>query len=61
MTNYLPERKQAVIAKMLPPVNTSVSELSAKEGIFAATLYFWRKQALKNNHMNNDKTNAEPI
>ena len=44
---------------MLPPVNASVSELSAKESICAATLYFWRKQALKNNHMNNDKTNAE--
>ena len=44
---------------MLPPVNASVSELSAKEGICAATLYFWRKQALKNNHMNNDKTNAD--
>ncbi len=59
MTNYSPERKLAVIAKMLPPVNASVSELSAKEGICTATLYYWRKQALKNNHMNNDKTNAD--
>ena len=59
MSNYSPERKQAVIAKMLPPINTSVPELSAKEGICAATLYYWRKQALKNNSMENDNKNAD--
>ena len=44
---------------MLPPINTSVPELSAKEGICAATLYYWRKQALKNNCMENDNKNAD--
>lgn len=59
MPNYSPERKQAVIAKMLPPINTRVPELSAREGICAATLYYWRKQALKNNGMENDNKNAD--
>lgn len=58
MPNYSPERKQAVIVKMLPPINASVPELSVKEGICSATLYYWRKQALKNNSMENDNKNA---
>ena len=44
---------------MLPPINTRVPELSAREGICAATLYYWRKQALKNNGMENDNKNAD--
>lgn len=44
---------------MLPPINASVPELSVKEGICSATLYYWRKQALKNNSMENDNKNAD--
>jgi transposase-like protein len=42
---YAKERKEAVLRKMLPPHNRSVVELAEEEGISAATLYLWRKQA----------------
>lgn len=45
MKNYPPERKEAVIQKMMPPINMSVSALSAETGITLSTLYNWRKQA----------------
>lgn len=42
---YPKERKQAVLAKLCPPNNRSVQEVAAEEGISAATLYGWRRQA----------------
>ena len=42
---YSPERKEAVLRKMLPPNNLSISELARQEGISEATLYNWRQQA----------------
>lgn len=45
MARYSPERKEAVLAKLLPPYNLSVAELAQQEGISPATLYNWRKQA----------------
>lgn len=45
MGSYSPERKAAVIARMLPPHNQSIYQLSRKEGIPANTLYGWRSQA----------------
>jgi transposase-like protein len=45
MSPYSPERKAAVLKKMLPPHNMSVAELSRQEGISDVTLYAWRKQA----------------
>ncbi len=42
---YSPERKEAVLKKMVPPRNRSVKELAAEEGISEATLYNWRKEA----------------
>ena len=45
MTRYSPERKEAVLSKLLPPYNLTVSELARQEGISAATLYTWRSQA----------------
>lgn len=42
---YSPERKEAVLKKMLPPQNRAIAELAREEGISAATLYNWRKQA----------------
>jgi transposase-like protein len=42
---YSPERKEAVLKKMLAPHNRSLRELSTEEGISEATLYNWRKEA----------------
>lgn len=42
MSSYSPERKAALIRKLLPPQNMSVAELSRQEGICQATLYAWR-------------------
>ncbi len=44
---YSPERKEAVLKKLLPPNNKSVAELAAEEGISAATLFNWRKAVRK--------------
>lgn len=46
MTGYSPERKAAVLKKLLPPGNLSVAELSRQEGISDVTLYTWRRQAM---------------
>jgi transposase-like protein len=42
---YSPERKEAVLKKMLPPHNRALSELAREEGISEATLYHGRKEA----------------
>ncbi len=42
---YPAERKAAVIAKMLPPHNTSLRQLSQEEGISEGTLARWRSEA----------------
>ncbi|RII83235.1 hypothetical protein CJO09_06415 [Neopusillimonas maritima] len=42
---YSPERREAILAKLEAPYNRTVSELATEEGISAATLYNWRKQA----------------
>jgi len=44
MSHYSPERKEAVLKKLLPPQSLAVTEVSAQEGISTATLYNWRKQ-----------------
>lgn len=45
MTRYSPERKEAVIRRMMPPENTPVPVLVEETGISDVTLYHWRKQA----------------
>lgn len=45
MARYSPERREALLKKLLPPHNLSVAELSRQEGISEPTLYAWRKQA----------------
>ena len=45
MPSYTDERREAVVAKLLPPRNLSVSEVSDQEGISVATIYKWRKEA----------------
>lgn len=42
---YSPERKEAVLKKMLPPHSKSIRELAREEGISEPTLYNWRKAA----------------
>lgn len=42
---YSPERKTAVLKRMLPPNNMSIRQLSQEEGISEATLHNWRAEA----------------
>jgi transposase-like protein len=42
---YSEQRKEVVLAKMMPPHNRTVAELAREEGISSATLYNGRKQA----------------
>lgn len=42
---YSPERKEAVLRKMMPPHNRTIKKLAREEGISEATLFNWRKQA----------------
>jgi transposase-like protein len=43
--SYPKERKEAVLKKMLAPINRPIGELATQEGIAEGTLYNWRKQA----------------
>lgn len=45
MKRYPPERKAAMLEKMMPPNNIPVSVLAKETGISDVTLYHWRKQA----------------
>lgn len=42
---YPQERKEAVLKKLLPPVNQSIAEVAREEGISVQTIYSWRTQA----------------
>jgi transposase-like protein len=42
---YPPERKEAVLKKMMPPHNRTIKQLAIEEGISGATLYKWRQDA----------------
>ena len=44
MSRYSEERKEAVLKKLLPPLNMTVAEVAQQEGISEQTLYNWRKQ-----------------
>ncbi len=45
MKNYSPERKEAILQKMMPPINMAIAALATETGITRSTLYHWRKQA----------------
>lgn len=45
MTRYSEELKNAILTKMMPPENQTVSKLAKEHGISEATLHQWRKQA----------------
>lgn len=51
MTSYSPERKAAILKKLLPPLNMSVAELSRQENVSTVTLYTWRKQMRERGHV----------
>jgi hypothetical protein len=42
---YSPERKSAVLKRMLPPDNLAIRQLSQDGGISEATLHEWRAEA----------------
>src|SRR5690606_32474155 len=42
---YSPEQREAILAKLEAPYNRTVNDLAGEEGISAATIYNWRKQA----------------
>lgn len=42
---YSPERKEAVLKKMMPPHNRPIKQLALEEGISEATLFNWRTEA----------------
>jgi len=44
MKRISPERKAAVLAKILRPYNMTVAAVAQMEGISEATLYYWRNQ-----------------
>ncbi len=43
MKHYSAERKEAMLRRMMPPENKSVSELARENGITEKTLYTWRR------------------
>jgi transposase-like protein len=45
MPRYAEERRQAVVAKLLPPLNMTPQEVSEQEGISLPTIYKWRTEA----------------
>ncbi len=45
MKGFSPERKEAILKNLLPPLNIPVAEVSTLEGISTASLYNWRKEA----------------
>jgi transposase-like protein len=45
MSKYPEERRAAVLAKLTPPRNCTVSQVAAEEGVSTATIYNWRKAA----------------
>ena len=45
--NYSPELKEALLRRMLPPNNESITKISREEGISEQTLRNWRNRARK--------------
>ena len=45
MKPYPEERKEALVRRMMPPENATVSSLARETGISEQTLYTWRRQA----------------
>ncbi len=52
---YTEEQREAMVSKLLPPNNMSITELSAQSGIPQTTLYGWKARALKKDNSRNGK------
>lgn len=52
---YTEEQREAMVSKLLPPNNMSITELSAQSGIPQTTLYGWKTRALKKDNSKNEK------
>lgn len=48
--NYRPELKDALLRRMLPPNNESITKISREEGISEQTLRNWRDKARKDGY-----------
>ena len=55
---YSPERREAVLKKMLPPNQRSIPELAREEGIAEPTLYAWRTKARQEGRLMPDSNNT---
>lgn len=55
---YSPERREAVLKKMLPPDQRSIPELAKEEGISEPTLYAWRTKARNQGRLMPDSNNT---
>ncbi len=58
---YTDERREAVLRKLLPPHNRTITSLAEEEGICAATLYNWCQQARRAGRLLAGKPLDEPI
>lgn len=56
--SYSPERREAVLKKMLPPNQRSIPELAKEEGIAEPTLYAWRTKARMEGRLMPDSNNT---
>ena len=54
MASYSPERKEAILSKLLPPESRSVSEVALEDGISTKTLYAWLKAARSDGNIVSD-------
>ena len=56
--SYSPERREAVLKKMLPPNQRSIPDLAKEEGIAEPTLYAWRTRARNEGRLMPDSNNT---
>jgi transposase len=56
--SYSPERREAVLKKMLPPDQRSIPDLAREEGIAEPTLYAWRTRARNEGRLMPDSNNT---
>ena len=56
--SYSPERREAVLKKMLPPNQRSITDLAREEGIAEPTLYAWRTKARNEGRLMPDSNNT---
>ena len=57
---YSEKRREAVLRKLGPPNNRSVTDVAAEEGISAPTIYAWRAQARKDGRLMPDRGTQGP-